>query len=675
MVPMGTNTDEWIADVASYVRNSFGNAAPFVTAERVAAVRKANPRTSMWSFAELVSTTPMPLVNQAEWKATASHNPEAAANGINGQGATRWESGVAQEPGMWFQIELPQPVNVAEILVDALAGGRGGFGFGRGRGGALPSGPLASYSCRCRWTARHGASRSPKGQGQNPTTTIAVKPVQAKFVRVTQTGTPATAALGHPAGAHLHGRSSRVEAMTAMALKSINPATGETLATFDTLSPAAVEDRLRAPSAAFRAWKNTAFGGARAASGACRRHPRERVGALGRLMTLEMGKPLRAGIDEAAEVRARVPLLRRARRAFPRRRARRHRGERRATSATSRSASVLAIMPWNFPFWQVFRFAAPALMAGNVGLLKHASNVPQCALAIEDIFRRAGFPEGVFQTLLIRSADVAPHARRPARQRGDADRQRGRRRATWRRARARAQEDRARARRQRPVHRDAERRHRRRPRPRPCQGADDQQRAVLHRRQALHRRRGRGRSSSCERFVAAMSALRVGDPIDAATEVGPLATPRSGRPISKTQVQATVAAGARVLTGGARLPGPGNYFAPTVLVDIPPGLAGLPRGALRSCGRRLSRPSTSTRPSASPTIRPSASARASGPATTSSATASSRELETGQVFVNAMVVSDPRVPFGGVKRSGYGRELGVHGIREFVNVKTVWVAG
>ena len=193
MVPMGTNTDDWIADVASYVRNSFGNAAPFVTPERVAAVRKANPRTAMWSYAELVSTTPMPLLNQAQWKATASHNPEAAGNGINGEGTTRWESGVAQTPGMWFQIELPQPVNVAEILVDVLAGGRGGFGFGRGRG-ALPAGPLASYSVQVSMDGAAWSEPVAEGPGQNPTTTIAIKPVPARFVRITQTGTPATAA-------------------------------------------------------------------------------------------------------------------------------------------------------------------------------------------------------------------------------------------------------------------------------------------------------------------------------------------------------------------------------------------------------------------------------------------------------------------------------------------------
>ena len=193
MVPMGTNTNEWIADVINYVRNSFGNSAPFVTPERVAAVRKANPRTSMWSYAELVSSTPLPLLNQDQWKATASHNVDAAANGINGQGTTRWESGVAQEPGMWFQIELPQPANVAEILIDTLAGGRGGFGFGRGRG-ALPAGPASAYRVQVSMDGTAWSSPIAEGQGQNPTTTISVAPVEARFIRITQTGTPQTPA-------------------------------------------------------------------------------------------------------------------------------------------------------------------------------------------------------------------------------------------------------------------------------------------------------------------------------------------------------------------------------------------------------------------------------------------------------------------------------------------------
>ncbi|MET1082999.1 MAG: discoidin domain-containing protein, partial [Burkholderiales bacterium] len=157
----------------------------------VATVRKANPRTQMWSFAELVSTTPMPLVNQAEWKATASHNPGTAANGINGEGTTRWESGAPQAPGMWFQIELPQPAQVAEVLLDTHAGGRGnlGSGFGRGRG-ALPAGPLASYSVQVSMDGTTWSAPIAEGPGQNPTTSITFKPVQAKFVRITQTGTP-----------------------------------------------------------------------------------------------------------------------------------------------------------------------------------------------------------------------------------------------------------------------------------------------------------------------------------------------------------------------------------------------------------------------------------------------------------------------------------------------------
>ena len=329
-------------------------------------MRKANPRTSMWSYAELVSTTPMPLVNQAQWKATASHNPEAAANGINGEGTTRWESGVAQAPGMWFQIELPQPVNVAEIIVDALAGGRGGFGFGRGRGGALSSGPLASYSVQVSMDGAAWSEPVAEGQGQNPTTTIAIKPVPARFVRITQTGTPATAAQWAIQRVRIFSLgSSRVEALTAMALQSINPATGETLQTFDTLAPAEVMDRLARATASFRAWKNTPFGERARLLVRAAAILESESEALGRLMTLEMGKPVRAGIDEAVKCARGCRYYAEHAARFLADEDVPHRGDARATSATSRSASVLAVMPWNFPFWQVFRFAAPALMAGQ----------------------------------------------------------------------------------------------------------------------------------------------------------------------------------------------------------------------------------------------------------------------------------------------------------------------
>ena len=190
MVPMGTNTDEWIADVASFVRNSFGNSAFFITPEQVASVRKAAARTTPWTLPELAATTPMPMMNQAEWKATASHNSENAANGINGSGATRWATMARQEPGMWYQIELPQPATIAEIIVDAsTSGGFGGFG-GRGTGG-IPALGMAGYRLQVSMDGTTWSDPIAEGQG-NPTastTVMSFAPVQARFVRMTQTAT------------------------------------------------------------------------------------------------------------------------------------------------------------------------------------------------------------------------------------------------------------------------------------------------------------------------------------------------------------------------------------------------------------------------------------------------------------------------------------------------------
>ena len=191
MVPMGMNTDEWIADAASYIRNSFGNNASFITPEQVAAVRKANPRSSMWSYAELLSTTPMPLLNQSEWKATASHNPEAAQNGINGTGTTRWATTAGQEPGMWYQIELPRPVTIAEMFVDASVGaGRGMFSVAPGTRPAI--GPIA-YRVQVSMdgtTWSEPVAESIGGSGISRTAVIAMTPVKAKFVRITLAGKP-----------------------------------------------------------------------------------------------------------------------------------------------------------------------------------------------------------------------------------------------------------------------------------------------------------------------------------------------------------------------------------------------------------------------------------------------------------------------------------------------------
>ena len=454
-----------------------------------------------------------------------------------------------------------------------------------------------------------------------------------------------------------------------MALRSINPATGATLATFDTLTPAEVAAKLERATRAYRSWKNTSFDereGCLARAADILDTDSER---LGRLMTLEMGKPLRAGIDEALKCA-------RGCRFYAEHGARFLADERVPTDALESYVRyeplgvVLAVMPWNFPFWQVFRFAAPALMAGNVGLLKHASNVPQCALAIEDICSRAGFPDGVFQTLLIRSADVGPLLE---------DSRIGA--VTLTGSEGAGQDVAGRA--GRALKKTVLE----------LGGSDpfivmpsaDVEKAAATAAKARTINNGQSCIAAkrfivseaiadefLRRFVAAMSALRVGDPMDPSTDVGPLATPDLVTDL-EAQVKATVAAGARVLTGGTRLAGPGNYFAPTVLVDVPPGSPAYREelfGPVASVFRV---------PSVDEAIRlanDSTFGLGSSVWTRDEAERERfvRELEAGQVFVNAMVVSDPRMPFGGVKRSGYGRELGVHGIREFVNVKTVWVS-
>jgi succinate-semialdehyde dehydrogenase / glutarate-semialdehyde dehydrogenase len=454
-----------------------------------------------------------------------------------------------------------------------------------------------------------------------------------------------------------------------MALQSINPATGETLATFATLVPGEVAVKLAAAAAAFRSWKNTPFDERARLLTRAADILVDESGQFGRLMTLEMGKPLVAGIDEAKKCA-------RGLRYYAEHGARLLADEHVATEAKASYIRyeplgvVLAIMPWNFPFWQVFRFAAPALMAGNVGLLKHASNVPQCSVAIEDIFRRAGFPDGVFQALLVRSADVAPlleDARISA--------------VTLTGSEGAGEDVASRA--GRALKKTVLE----------LGGSDpfivmptaDVSTAAATAVTARTINNGQSCIAAkrfiiaeaiadgfLRRFVDGMRALRVGDPMEASTEVGPLATPDLVTDL-EAQVRASVDAGARVLTGGTRLPGPGNYFSPTVLVDIPPGSPAYREelfGPVASVFRvrsvdeaiRLANDSTFGLGASVWTNDDGERARFV------------REIEAGQVFVNAMVVSDPRMPFGGVKRSGYGRELGGHGIREFVNVKTVWVA-
>jgi mono/diheme cytochrome c family protein len=197
MVPMGSNTDEWIADVASYVRNAFGNSAEMITPEQVAAIRKASTRTEPWTQATLEAAVPAPL-DRTGWRLSASHGTNTAAN-ILQQDATppvRWESAAPQVPGMWFQVELPQTTRISEIIMEVTVPVPGRFGGGgRGRG-AMPTAPPANYSVQVSNDGTTWSAPVAQGAGQNPKTTITFAPVQAKFVRITQTGTPANPQAG-----------------------------------------------------------------------------------------------------------------------------------------------------------------------------------------------------------------------------------------------------------------------------------------------------------------------------------------------------------------------------------------------------------------------------------------------------------------------------------------------
>jgi len=452
-------------------------------------------------------------------------------------------------------------------------------------------------------------------------------------------------------------------------IASINPATGETLRTFDPMTDTQVDDALALAESAWRSYRHTPLAGRARWLSAAANILEEEKDRLGRIMTLEMGKPIGAARAEAVKCASACRYYA-------------EHGERLLADEpldAGPGASylkfqsigpVLAVMPWNYPFWQVFRFAAPALMAGNVGLLKHASNVPQCALEIADIIRRAGFPAGVFQTLPIGSAQVArviddprvkavsltgsePAGAQVAARAGrqlkktvlelggsdpfvvmpSADLARAVRTAVDARANNNGQS---------------------------CIAA---KRFVIDARIA---------ADFESRFVEAMQALRIGDPLDESTQLGPLATPGILAGLDE-QVRKSVAAGARVLTGGRRIDRPGNYYAPTVLDNIPEDSPAYREELFGPVAVliRVDGVDDAIRVANDTEFGLGASVWTNDPAEQRKLI---DEIEAGMVFVNGMVASDPRLPFGGTKRSGYGRELSAYGIREFVNVKTVRVA-
>jgi succinate-semialdehyde dehydrogenase / glutarate-semialdehyde dehydrogenase len=454
-----------------------------------------------------------------------------------------------------------------------------------------------------------------------------------------------------------------------MTIASVNPATGETLATFEPTSDAEVEAALARADDTFRAWSRTSFAGRAARmseAGAILESDKQR---LARMMTLEMGKPIGAAVAEAEKC------------AWVCRHYAEHAERLLAPEAVATDASksfvrfdplgpVLAVMPWNFPFWQVFRFAAPALMAGNVGLLKHASNVPQCALAIAEIFQRAGMPAGAFQTLLVGPEKVAELIRDARIAAVTLTGSEGAGVAVGREAGAQIKKAVL-----------------------ELGGSDPfvvlPSADVAAAASTAVKARTINNGQSCiaakrfivhadvydefvRRFVDGMAALVVGDPLDPKTDVGPLAT-RKIRDDLAGQVARSMAAGAHVLLGGTVPDGPGNYYPPTVLADPPAGSPARDEeifGPVASVFRVAS-VDEAIAVANHPTFGLGAAVwtRDGG-----EIERLAREIEAGSVFVNGIVKSDPRLPFGGVKRSGFGRELAEFGIREFVNVKTVWIA-
>jgi acyl-CoA reductase-like NAD-dependent aldehyde dehydrogenase len=451
-------------------------------------------------------------------------------------------------------------------------------------------------------------------------------------------------------------------------IESINPATEESLATFQASSADEIEAVCARAADAFRTWRTVSFGERAQRMKGVAAYLRAHRLDLARLITAEMGKPINeseAEIEKCAWVcryYAEHASAFLAAHPYP-------------SSATESYVNftplgpVLAIMPWNFPFWQLMRFAAPALMAGNTGILKHASNVPQCALAAEEMFRASGFPVGVFQTLLLSAAQAQKLIEDP---RVAAVTLTGSERAGSRVAEAAG----------------------RRIKKSVLELGGSDAFIVLEdadldaAAETGVRARFQNTGQSCiaakrflvvdavfqrfrERFVEKVCKLRPGDPTDRRTTIGPLARDDLRETLER-QVRGSVADGAEVQVGGGRRRGRGYYFEPTVLTGVERGMSLVREEVFGPVA---------------PLMRVRDAREAVELANDSSfglgcslwtrdlphAYGLANEIEAGLVFVNGMVASDPRLPFGGVKRSGYGRELSDYGIREFVNIQSVWI--
>jgi succinate-semialdehyde dehydrogenase/glutarate-semialdehyde dehydrogenase len=456
-----------------------------------------------------------------------------------------------------------------------------------------------------------------------------------------------------------------------MPIATTNPATGQVEKSFTALTDAEIDQRLQSAADAFAALRRTSFadraGWMRAAADILDAEQE----AIGRLMTTEMGKTL-------ASAKAETAKCAKACRFYADNAERFLADEQVEPSAVNATASyvsyqplgpVLAVMPWNFPLWQAMRFAAPALMAGNVGLLKHASNVPQTALFMQELFSRAGFPDGSFQTLLIGSDQVerviadrrvvavtltgsegagrsvaaaaGKHLKKTVLELGgsdafvvmpSADLERAAKVATTAR----------------------------------CQ--NNGQSCIAAKRFIVHTD---VYDAFAEAFTRNMAELVIGDPMDSNTDIGPLAT-EQGREDVAGQVADAVAKGATVLCGGERSDGPGWWYPPTVVADLRPEMA---MYAEEVFGPVAGLYRVSSYDEAIEIANSTDFGLGSNAWTNDEAEQAAfiRDLQAGGVFINGMTTSFNELPFGGVKNSGYGRELSAHGIKEFCNIKTVWI--
>jgi acyl-CoA reductase-like NAD-dependent aldehyde dehydrogenase len=451
-------------------------------------------------------------------------------------------------------------------------------------------------------------------------------------------------------------------------IHSINPATEELLASFEPCSKKAVDSKLHAAQAAASDWKSTSIPQRADLMKAAAGHLRQNKTKYAAIMTAEMGKPI---VESEAEVEKCALNC-----DYYAENAEQFLSNEQRTSSASKSyiqytplGIILAVMPWNYPFWQVFRFAAPALMAGNGALLKHASNVPQCALAIEEVFREAGFPPGIFQTLLVGSSEVRKLIERKEIS------------AVTLTGSERAGKE---------VGSSAGRMLKKTVLE--LGGSDpfivlaDADLGAAVRTGIRARFQNTGQSCiAAKRFIVvdpvfekyqdayleAVRALKMGDPMDPSTQIGPLARGEFIEDLER-QIEESVRRGANILLGGHRGSGKGYFFEPTVLTDVQPDM---PAGCEELFGPVAAMMRARDTEDAILLANSTPYGLGSNLWTTDieKARQLARRIEAGQVFINGMVASDPRLPFGGVKKSGYGRELSELGMREFVNIQTVWI--